>query len=106
MSYKTNKKTILIITVIAAILTTIVSTVIFTRIAQNNSKVLDSYVACGCGVCGGSESKLKLKYYSKSQGKEEEYNRAVHEDKETAESYLCAVSGCSIGSCTKLILTE
>ncbi len=102
MKNKISKKAVIIGCVIVVALVVIASIAIYAQKSINSGKVIDDYMACGCGGCGGSEPKLK--YYSKSQGEEDEYNQAIKNDTALKQNKSCVAAGCSL--CTKLILVE
>lgn len=58
-----------------------------------NLKSITSYVACGCGCCGGEEPIEKCIYHSKG----DDLNKIIEEDKKSAQSDQCALMGCSLG---------
>jgi hypothetical protein len=53
----------------------------------------ETYVACGCGCCGGTEPKEQCLYHSKGDNVE----KIKQEDKVVAASDVCKVAGCSHG---------
>ena len=63
--------------------------------------VKESYLACGCGGCGGGEPEVV--YYSISKGQESGYRQAIADDKTAAASKSCANMGCSICKDLRLI---
>jgi hypothetical protein len=52
-----------------------------------------SYIACGCGCCGG-EPKLKCLY----RAKEDSMQKIIAADKEVSETSDCSLAECSIGT--------
>lgn len=101
---KPNKnKLIITISILAIILAAFASFLFVSRNSDENREIISSYMACGCGGCGGEPEK-EVKYYSKSRGEEAAYTQAVQDDKETAKKDYCKVAGCSL--CTKLVLVE
>ena len=54
----------------------------------------DSYVACGCGCCGGEEPIEKCLYRSNG----DDINKIIEENKIAAKSDSCALMGCSLGT--------
>jgi hypothetical protein len=60
---------------------------------NENEKSLESYVACGCGCCGGKDPIEKCLYRSKG----DDINKIIEDDKKVAKSDSCALVGCSLG---------
>lgn len=57
------------------------------------SQVNQTYVACGCGCCGGNEPKEQCLYHSKG----DDINKLIESDKKIQVSKSCALMGCSFG---------
>lgn len=51
----------------------------------------DSYVACGCGCCGGVEPVVKCLYRSKG----DDLREIIRADRQRHDSPDCAYAGCS-----------
>lgn len=56
-------------------------------------KFIESYIACGCGCCGGAEPVKRCFYHSKDDSLE----KIIEEDKKAAKSQDCPLVGCSQG---------
>ena len=69
--------------------------VFYVRIYNKNYRMVlsVSYIACGCGCCGG-EPKLKCLYRSK----EDSMQKIIAADKEVRENSDCSLAECSIGT--------
>ena len=65
---------------------------------HGNNRVTASYMACGCGGCGGVEPTIK---YVDSTA---EYDRLVARDQALKDSKDCITSGCSL--CTEYQLRK
>lgn len=103
MKNKTKKNRVFLLIVSVIVVTVIASLLVVYLYSDKNGKVLDTYMACGCGGCGG-EPEHATKYYSKSKGEEDAFNKDVQKDRETPKRINCTVAGCSL--CTKLVLVE
>jgi hypothetical protein len=103
MRIKNKKNHFIIISVLVIILAIPTVVLLITRNSDDNREIVSSYMACGCGGCGGDQES-ETKYYSKSKGEETAYNQAVEDDKKTAQQDYCKLAGC--GLCTKLVLVE
>jgi Co/Zn/Cd efflux system component len=103
MNKTIKNKPIITISVLAIILASFAVFLFVSRNSDENREIISSYMACGCGGCGGEPEK-EIKYYSKSKGEETAYTQAVQDDKETAKKDYCKLVGCSL--CTKLVLVE
>jgi len=55
------------------------------------SEYVESYIACGCGCCGGVEPTEKCLYRSKG----DKIQKIIEEDKKIAQSSICPNVGCS-----------
>jgi hypothetical protein len=58
-----------------------------------NVPVVDSYIACGCGCCGGLEGEATDICLYRSKG--ENLRDIIIEDKRASSSYICRYAGCS-----------
>jgi hypothetical protein len=54
---------------------------------------VESYLACGCGCCGGEEPTQACIYRSKG----DDLSKIIEDDKKTGQGPGCAVMGCSLG---------
>ena len=54
---------------------------------------VDSYVACGCGCCGGAEPKVECIYHSNG----DDINKIIENDILVSQAEGCRYAGCSQG---------
>lgn len=59
-----------------------------------NQEKITTYVACGCGCCGGTTPNKKCLYHSKG----DILDKIIQEDKKIKENPQCSTAGCSIGT--------
>ena len=98
-----SKKPLFIALAISAIAIILIATITLSRSSTNTSThEVESYMACGCGGCGGADQEIKR--YSKARGEEKQYREAIAADEQIKKSSACKRAGCSM--CTKLILVE
>ena len=60
---------------------------------ESRRNEVQSYIACGCGCCGGEEPAVKCLYYSKG----DDIKKIIEEDKKAAQDPICPTVGCSKG---------
>jgi len=99
---KINKKLYAALTVVAICIILTTTAVFYYVSSVASTREVESYMACGCGGCGGVEPQIKR--YSKAFGEEKQYREAIAANEQTKQSSMCTVAGCSM--CTKLILVE
>lgn len=98
-----SKKPLFIALAISAIAIILIATITLSRSSANTStREVETYMACGCGGCGGTEPQIKQ--YSKARSEEKQYREAIVADEQIKKSSMCTMAGC--GTCTKLILVE
>jgi hypothetical protein len=64
------------------------------RVFQVNWSYYQSYLACGCGCCVGTEPLVMCLYHSKG----DDIQKIIDENQELAQSPGCAMAGCSLGT--------
>ncbi len=63
------------------------------NVTANTNVIPESYLACGCGCCGGVEPQSRCLYHSKG----DDLAKIIAQDKEAAKGSICESVGCSIG---------
>lgn len=87
--FKKHKK--LIITGIAAVLLLSSIVALKSNVFLRASGKSETYMACGCGPCGGDQSKKTVEIHSMS-----EFEKIKEADSKIKGSEICKYAGCSL----------